>query len=206
MHSIYLSASTQEHNQTVIGKSEEDIMQEFARAVGLAIYRRTDKISIYCNRPEMTLSEIIADSNRIKPDLHLALHSNASPPDQKGRGSGTETWAWPQGTNSHVFGCLLQQRVVAALGLPDRGVKDGRHLAEVGDKVKATSVLIELFFHDNQSDMEAFRARYSEVRDAAAGAILQWFGIPVADPPETELGKLRRFKTEVQAAITKLEV
>lgn len=204
MPNIYLSPSTQEHNQTVIGKSEENIMQEFARAVGLAIYRRTDKIGVYCNRPEMTLSEIIADSNQLQPDLHLALHSNASPSDQKGKGSGTETWAWPQGTNSHVFGSLLQQRVVAALGLPDRGVKDGRHLAEVGDKVKATSVLIEVYFHDNQSDMEAFRARYSEVRDAVADCVLQWFGIP-SDPPDTELDKLRRFKVEVQTALKKLE-
>jgi N-acetylmuramoyl-L-alanine amidase len=195
MHTLYLSGSVQEHNQTVIGKSEEVIMQEFARNIGLAIQRRTDQIDIHLNRPEMTLAEVIADSNNRHPDLHLALHSNA------GGGNGTETWAWPPGTNSYAFATLLQGKVVAALGLPDRGVKDGRHLAEVG-KTNSTAVLIEVFFHDNESDMARFRERYAEVRDAIAEAVIEWFGIG----EQTELEKLRKFKADVEAAFKRLEV
>jgi N-acetylmuramoyl-L-alanine amidase len=195
MPSVYLSGSVQEKNQTVIGKSEEVIMQEFARNIGLAIQRRTDQIDIHLNRPEMTLAEVIADSNNRHPDLHLALHSNA------GGGNGTETWAWPPGTNSYAFATLLQGKVVAALGLPDRGVKDGRHLAEVG-KTNSTAVLIEVFFHDNESDMARFRERYAEVRDAIAEAVIEWFGIG----EQTELEKLRKFKADVEAAFKRLEV
>jgi N-acetylmuramoyl-L-alanine amidase len=196
MPSVYLSGSTQEHNATVLpGKSEESIMQDFARAVALAIQRKTGQIDIVYNRPEMTLDEIIADSNSKHPDLHLALHSNA------GGGSGTEVWAWPGGTHSHAFGCLLSEKVVEALGLPDRGVKDGRHLKEVGNAVHATSVLIEVFFHDNDNDMARFRERYAEVRDAIADAIIEWFGVGEV----SELEKLRKFKADVEAAFKRLE-
>jgi N-acetylmuramoyl-L-alanine amidase len=194
MPSVYLSGSVQEHNQTVIGKTEESIMQEFARNIALAIQRKTDQIEIYLNQPEWTLDQVIADSNRRKPDLHVALHSNA------GGGTGTETWAWPAGTNSFAFAILLQDKVVDALGLPDRGVKDGRHLAEVGKEVHATSVLIEVFFHDNEHDMAVFRAKYAEVRDAIADAVIYWFGIGEV----SELEKLRKFKADVEAAFKRL--
>jgi N-acetylmuramoyl-L-alanine amidase len=198
MPSVYLSASVQEKNATVLpGKTEESIMQEFARNIALAIQRRTDQIDIHLNRPEMTLAEVIADSNNRHPDLHLALHSNA------GGGSGTETWAWPAGTNSYAFATLLQRKVVSALGLPDRGVKDGREkkLAEVV-KTNSTAVLIEVFFHDNESDMARFRERYAEVRDAIADAVIYWFGIGEV----SELEKLRKFKADVEAAFKRLEV
>jgi N-acetylmuramoyl-L-alanine amidase len=201
VYSLYLSASTQEKNQTVIGKSEEAIMQEFARAVALAIQRKTDQIDIYLNDPEWTLDQVIADSNSKHPDLHLALHSNAAPPDKKGQASGTEVYAHLAGTNSYAFACLLQEKVVEALGLPDRGVKDGRVLKEVGNAVHATSVLIEVFFHDNDNDMARFRERYAEVRDAIADAIIEWFGVGEV----SELEKLRKFKADVEAAFKRLE-
>lgn len=194
MKSVYLSGSVQEKNQTVLpGKSEEDIMQQFAKNIGLAIQRKTDQIQILFNQPEWTLDQVIADSNSKHPDLHIALHSNAAPPDKKGQASGTETWAWPAGTNSYAFATLLQNKVVAALGLPNRGVKDGKAkgLAEVV-KTDSTSVLIEVFFHDNEHDMAVFRAKYAEVRDAIADAVIEWFGIGEA----SELEKLRKLKAE----------
>jgi N-acetylmuramoyl-L-alanine amidase len=194
VYSLYLSASTQEKNQTVIGKSEESIMQELARNIALAIQKKTDQIQIYFNQPEWTLDQVISDSNRRKPDLHLALHSNA------GGGTGTETFSWPAGTNSYAFATLLQDKVVDILGLLDRGVKDGRHLAEVGKAVNATSVLIEIYFHDNEADMAQFRAKYAEVRDAIADAVIEWFGIG----EQTELEKLRKFKADVEAAFKRL--
>jgi N-acetylmuramoyl-L-alanine amidase len=200
--SVYLSGSVQEKNLTVLpGKTEESIMQDFARAVALAIQRKTDQIDIYLNDPEWTLDQVIADSNSRHPDLHIALHSNA------GGGTGTETWAWPAGTNSFAFATLLQDKVVDALGLPDRGVKDGRQLKEVGNAVKATSVLIEVFFHDNESDMARFRERYAEVRDAIAEAVIEWFGAEVKadDPTANRLRKLEQFKTEVLEAVKRLE-
>ncbi len=194
MPSVYLSGSVQEKNATVLpGKTEESIMQEFARNIALAIQRKTDQIEIYLNQPEWTLDQVIADSNRRKPDLHVALHSNA------GGGTGTETWAWPAGTNSFAFAILLQDKVVDALGLPDRGVKDGRHLAEV-KKTNSTAVLMEVFFHDNLSDMATFRANYEAVRDAARDAVIEWFGIK---QEESELTKLRRFKADVLELIKK---
>lgn len=179
MYSVYLSASDQEKNATVMpGQSEEDLMQALAQDAAREIRRRTGKVEVFLNRPEMTLAEVIDDSNRREPLLHVALHSNA------GGGSGTETWACgvntggERDTDSVRFARQLQSRVVSALGLPDRGVKDGR-VKKFGEvvRVRATSVICELFFHDNPGDMRRFQERYKAAADAVAGSILEWFGV-----------------------------
>ena len=179
MYSVYFSASTQEKNATVLpGKSEEDLMQQLVRDVVLELGQRTDQIEVFLNRPEMGLGEIIADSNQKKPMLHVALHSNA------GGGSGTETWAYGAGnggerdSNSVKFARLLQKKVVAVLDLPDRGVKDGM-VMKFGEivLVRATSVICEIFFHDNQGDVARYQERYPQVVDAVVTAVMEWFGV-----------------------------
>ena len=74
---IYLSPSAQEYN---IGYgdfgSEEyrmnriaDIVEKLLKEQGYTVYR---------NNPNERLSQIVRESNEINPDIHVALHSNAS--------------------------------------------------------------------------------------------------------------------------------
>lgn len=176
---VYLSPSVQEGNFAVDGITEEDRMQALARDV--AVLLRTAGIEVFLNDPSWTLAKIVADSNNRKPDLHVALHTNA------GGGTGTETWSYKTtGTRSSEFGQLLQGALVDALELTDRGVKDatikGYRWADAYD-TDATAVLAELFFHDNAGDLARFNERREKVVYAIAGAICEWFGLAHPKPP-----------------------
>ena len=171
MPSVYLSASTQEKNMGADGIPEETRMQVLAQDIAAKL--NTVGLIAYLNRPDYSLAQIIYDSNAKKPDLHVALHSNA------GGGSGTETWTYKLvGTKSFFFGQQLQKTVAGVLGLPDRGCKDGvaAGLAEI-TQTKATSVLCEFFFHDNAGDIKVFNAKRQELINAIADLICKWFGV-----------------------------
>jgi N-acetylmuramoyl-L-alanine amidase len=172
MPSVYISPSTQDHNMTVLGNSEEDQMQKLGRIIAERL--QAYGVTVFRNDPNMELAQVIVHSNSCNPDLHLALHSNA------GGGTGTETWVYKTGTNSERFGRLLQDKVVAVLGLKDRGLKDatlpGQRKGEV-IRTNATAVLIELYFHDNPGDQQRFNERHDEVVEAIVSAVLDWFGV-----------------------------
>ena len=154
-----------------------------ALAKDIAYILQDAGISVCLNNPQWKLSEVITDSNKQKPDLHVALHSNA------GGGTGTETWCWKtQNTESAKFSLKLQAALVKALGLPDRGIKDGTApghvLAEIG-RIQAVSVLTEIFFHDNIGDVQRFKERRQAVVDAVARTICEWFRVTAEKPQET---------------------
>ena len=58
MPRIYLSPSLQEGNPTVLGISEEELMNRVADA--MEPYLRSSGIEFTRNRPDMTLSQVIA--------------------------------------------------------------------------------------------------------------------------------------------------
>lgn len=191
MQSIYLSASAQEKNIGVDGVSEEKRMQELAKDIAEILSARG--LAVYLNRPEWSLNEIIEDSNNKVPNLHLALHSNAG---GNGKASGVETWCYrTSGTKSAAFGAKLQDAVIRAIGLPNRGIKDATIKGQIKSEVQrthATAVLIELFFHDNLGDIAAFKHNRGKVIDAIARTILDWFQI-AADPAKTYADKMVQF-------------
>ena len=90
MPRIYLSPSLQEGNPTVLGISEEELMNRVADA--MEPYLRSSGIEFTRNRPDMTLSQVIAESNQGNYDLHLALHSNAAPEHLAGLLQGTDVY------------------------------------------------------------------------------------------------------------------
>lgn len=78
MPSIYLSPSLQEFNEYYDKSgSEEYYMNLIADA--MEPYLEASDISFVRNSPDMTLTQVIRESNAGNYDLHLALHSNAAP-------------------------------------------------------------------------------------------------------------------------------
>ena len=86
MPKIYLSPSVQEFNHYVDGGNEEYYMYLIADA--MEPYLRANGIAFDRNQPQMTLSQVISDANAQPYDLHLAIHSNASPDASAGQNTG----------------------------------------------------------------------------------------------------------------------
>ena len=88
---IYLSPSTQEYNLFYDGNgSEEYYMNLIADA--MEPYLTASGIEFVRNTPDMTAASSIRASNAGIFDVHLALHSNAAPPNLSGQLRGSDAY------------------------------------------------------------------------------------------------------------------
>ena len=180
MPKIYLSPSTQEGNQYVTGGSEEYYMNQIADA--LEPYLRANAIAFTRNRPDMRVTEIQRESNAGDYALHLALHSNAAPPDRYGS---------LQGVDIYYFGGSRAGERAAQITAdnfkviyPDPNLVDIRTTTALGevDRVKAPSLFIEIAYHDNVDDANWIINNISEIARTIALSLAEYFGQPLFEP------------------------
>lgn len=165
---IYLSPSTQEKNIGT-GKygSEEQRMNELCDLVEADLVKQS--FHVKRNRPDMTLHEVVYDSNAWKPDIHVALHSNA------GGGSGVETWHYPSAKGEKLAKCIHTQ-LAKVIPFPDRGLKKSTSLFELHSTV-APACIIEVIFHDNKKEAPWLISNMEPVAVAITKGICDYFNI-----------------------------
>jgi N-acetylmuramoyl-L-alanine amidase len=130
----------------------------------------------------MTLAQVIADSDAWEPDIHQALHSNAV----NGKAQGCEVWAFILGdrvTNSQRLAECIYKELVPLTPTADRGIKDGvtAKLAEV-KTVKATSVIVEVAFHDNLQDAEWIKNNLFIIAKGIVKGVCNYAGVIFKTP------------------------
>ncbi|AEE95801.1 N-acetylmuramoyl-L-alanine amidase family protein [Mahella australiensis] len=175
-YKVYISPSTQEHNQYVNGNTEEYWMNKIADVVCNLLVK--SGITVYRNKPEMELKQVVADSNAKKPDIHFAIHSNA------GGGRGCEVYALLvyddngkiKPTEGYKLAQAVYNRVSALTPTSDRGVKQGNHLYEIKNTI-APAALIEVAFHDNPQDAAWITSNIEPIGKAIAQGICDYFGV-----------------------------
>ena len=97
MPKIYLSPSLQEYNPYVDGGNEEYYMNLIADE--MIPYLNSSGIEYVRNTPSQTLSQAINESNASDVDFHLALHSNAAPPQLSGTLRGSDVYYYANSEN-----------------------------------------------------------------------------------------------------------
>jgi len=179
---IYLSPSTQEKN---IGKgnykSEEYRMNQVCDITEKELKRHG--VTVYRNKPTMTLREVVKDSNKKRPDIHFALHSNAG-----GGGRGMEIFCHKFGGEGEKLARAVYSKVEPLTPTPDRGVKKGHNFYGTGKSMyelaytTAPAALIEIAFHDSVPDAAWIVANIETIGIAIAKGILSYFGITYKAP------------------------
>ncbi len=104
------------------------------------VYRRT-----YVSLPD--------DINQLNPDFIVSLHCNAF----NEKASGTEVLYYHTSTNGKLIAKILNERLVKATGIRDRGEKPKSSEDRGGYLLKYTDapcVIAEPFFIDNNEDLE----------------------------------------------------
>ncbi|MBE6763255.1 MAG: peptidoglycan hydrolase [Ruminococcaceae bacterium] len=185
MPRIYLSPSLQEWNPYVIGGTEEQYMNLVADA--MEPYLISNGIAFTRNRPEQTLSQVIAQSNSEYYDLHLALHSNAAGAGNEGTVRGTEVYYYTPSSEGERAAGFIVDTMKGIYPLPDRvRAVPTTSLAEVR-RTNAPSVLVEIAYHDNTEDAQWIRDNIQEIARALVEALTLYFNIPFieATPPQT---------------------
>lgn len=177
---IYLSPSTQEFNPYITGGSEEYYMNLIADA--MEPYLVSSGIEFTRNTPDMTASSSIAQSNAGNYDLHLALHSNASPPEISGQKRGTDVFYFPSSYEGRRAADIIVQNLKAIYPLPDevRAVPSTT-IGEVS-KVRAPSVFIEFAYHDNYQDALWITSNIGNIARNVVVSLTEYFDIPFVEP------------------------
>lgn len=167
MKSIYLSPSTQERNQGAGSYgTEESRMNEICDLVENEL---RGKYILYRNRPEMSLQQVVADSNAKAPHIHVAIHSNA------GGGRGCEAWICAKGGQAERLANKIYGELAPLTPTSDRGVKVSTTLYEV-NKTKAPAVIVEVEFHDSEAGAEWILRNKAAIARAIARGIMLHFG------------------------------
>lgn len=170
---IFLSPSTQEFNVGVGDYGTEeyrmnriaDIVEELLKKQGYTVYR---------NDPNEKLSEAVRKSNEIKPDVHVALHSNAS-----GKGfdaQGPEIFANRPDTPGDRLANAIYDEIIKIYPYKDkgRGVLFTSTLYEI-IRTNAPAVLLEVAFHDNVNDANWIINNEGEIAQAIVDGINNYF-------------------------------
>jgi N-acetylmuramoyl-L-alanine amidase len=160
-------------------------MQSFARCLKRSIeieaLKRGIIIVIAMNRPEMSLGQIVKDSDTWGADAHLALHTNAGPQVKQNM----EIFAHADSGRGVKFANGIAKRLAQIKDIPIRGDRDEtpllldpqeylkHRLAEV-DKVKAPACLIELVYHTNQEDLDKLHQRWMDLIEAIRDGVLEY--------------------------------
>ncbi|MFD2446727.1 N-acetylmuramoyl-L-alanine amidase [Bacillus sp. CGMCC 1.16607] len=120
-----------------------------------------------------SLRDRVSMAKAAKANAFISIHANAS----NGKASGTETFYYrsaavnPNWEDSSLLASFIQERMVQAWNLPDRGIKNGD--LHVLRENTMPAVLVELGFIDRATDNEYLKS--PEWRKKAAEAI--YFGI-----------------------------
>lgn len=111
------------------------------------------------------LKEVCRLANRTDAELVISLHCNASAAHT---GHGVECWTWK---GRKVPAAVKTCKNLEALGFKNRGVKDGSGFYVVKN-TKATAVLVELFFLDNEKDRALYKKHGADkIAEAIAASI-----------------------------------
>lgn len=171
MPKIYLSPSFQDHNVGVGDFGTEEMRCNQIADVVERELRKNSKFEVIRNNPEMSLNEVITDSNRNNPDVHFSIHTNAGANTARG----CEVYAYKQGTEGDKLAQIVYRRLSAITPSNDRGVKYNS-LAETS-QTKAIAVLTEVAFHSNEEDSNWIINNIELIGTELAKSLYEYYGI-----------------------------
>ncbi len=170
MPSIYLSPSTQEFNQYFSGGNEEFYMNLLADVVQMNL--ENSGITVVRNNPDLPLASAIEESNSGEYDLHLALHSNASPEQFAGKLQGSDIYYYPGSEKAKEFADILAENIKEIY--PNPRLVNPMSTIELGELqfTKAPAVLVEVAYHDNPSDEMWIKDNLNEIGETIARSVV----------------------------------
>ena len=144
MSKIYLSPSNQDKNMGYGNYgTEQKRMFEVAEELKFILERCGQ--TVYISKKGMTFQQAVAESNKLKCDIHIAIHSNAFNKECRG------TLAMYVSANGKKLSQAIYNQLEPFTPTEDRGNKLNKNLYEL-NKTHAVCAYLEIAFHDNKED------------------------------------------------------
>lgn len=179
MPNVFLSPSTQEYNQFVNGGTEEYYANLIADA--MAPYLRASGIDFSRNNPGGTVTDSIASSNAGNYDFHLAIHSNAAPPNLAGTIQGPDVYYYRDSTVGQRDAEIIANNLKQIYPNPSLVTTvPTTTLAEVR-RTTAPTVLVEVAYHDNIDDANWIKNNVDEIGRNLALSVADILGVPFVE-------------------------
>lgn len=139
------------------GLKEADVNMNIAICVQR--YLKDKGINSFIIRQDKSLFDVIRYCNTYPKDYDFAvsIHCNAA---ETGHAHGTETLYYPTSKRGKQIAQCIQEELVKAVGLRDRGIKPRNDLAFL-KKTKRTSVLVECAFISNAKEEKMLKENYN---------------------------------------------
>jgi len=181
MPTVFISPSAQEYNPFITSSgSEEYYMNLIADA--MIPYLRATGIGFTRNNPNNNLSQIIAQSNAGNYDLHLALHSNASPENIAGTLQGPDVYYYAYSSPGQAAANFIADNLKDIYPNPNLvAVIPNTTLAELR-RTRAVAVLVEIAYHDNWDDATWIINNIDPIARNLVMSLAEYFGMPFRAP------------------------
>ena len=188
MATVFLSPSLQAFNPYVTGNgSEADFMGQLAEDMipGLLL----NGISFRRSGAGDTLQSAIDKSNAYGPDLHIALHSNASPEGMEGQMQGPEIYYFKDSDRGRQAAENIATYLAQVYPYADvvEIIPTDDELAEL-KRTKAPAVYIEVGYHDNPQDAAWIEGNLQRIANAIVHGVTDYFSLPYTDPTAFQVG------------------
>ncbi len=189
MPSVFLSPSTQEYNPYIDGGNEEYYMNIITDA--LIPYLEASGIEYERNDPSKTFANSVRLSNAGNFDLHLALHSNAAPPQNSGKFTGSQVYYYTDSVQGKKAADIFANNLKEIYYNP-QNVKTvpTKTLGEL-NRTKSPAILIELAYHDNPDDAEWIRDNIGTIAQNLSVSISDFLGIAENSPSPMQTATVR---------------
>lgn len=185
MPKVFLSPSDQDNNAVDGGGNEQQYAQlrcaraaEVLRAHGVEV--KVSEAGIGDDGNGYVAS--VKEGEAWGPDVYVADHTNAT--GTANRASGVQAYCWLGDPNSRRLGECINARMDPIVP-GGASIQDGSGLYEVSGP-SAPAVLMESGYHDNPIDAAVIRTKTTEMGEALAYGILDYFGIQTTTPSEEE--------------------
>ena len=174
---IYLSPSDQTNNKYAAGSTnEEKVCEQIADACEAALKRCGFEVK---NNKTASMANRVAESNAWGADLHVPIHTNA----HNAKTTGTRIFCWDATGAGYKASKAVFDVLAPLTPGTSESVSVNKTLYEI-KKPKASSVYVEVDFHDVNSVAKWLINNTKAIGETIAKGICNYYGVKFVEEPK----------------------
>ncbi|QOX62243.1 N-acetylmuramoyl-L-alanine amidase [Anoxybacterium hadale] len=179
MASVYLSPSVDDQQVVVTGGNEEEYMNMVADA--MVPYLRASGIEFDRNDPNMTVAQIIEQSNSKYHDLHLVLNMESGVGNLAGLMRGINVIHYTGSPGGSIAAKVFYDNLRSIYPNPNLVTLSSDRLNPQLRDTDAAAIMTDLGYRDNYADVTWLHDNLDEIAKTLVMSIAEYLEVPFVD-------------------------